>query len=66
MQLSDFVSENLMYFTAFQSKYGLAIGVGTPPQIFDVLLDTGSADFWISSVSSRNEDDRLSGTTQSV
>lgn len=39
----------------FKSKYGLSIEIGTPPQIFDVMLDTGSADLWIASVKAKDD-----------
>ncbi|KAI9486132.1 MAG: aspartic peptidase domain-containing protein [Benjaminiella poitrasii] len=34
-------------FNAFGKEYLIEIGVGNPPQYFNVTMDTGSADFWI-------------------
>jgi cathepsin D len=33
----------------YNTEYVGSVGIGTPPQYFDVILDTGSANFWINS-----------------
>lgn len=29
------------------TSYSVEVGIGTPPQTFDSMLDTGSGDFWV-------------------
>lgn len=47
----------------FQERYALPISVGTPPQSFLALLDTGSTVLWLPSQDCKNE--RLCGKLSS-
>ncbi|KAI7854968.1 aspartic peptidase domain-containing protein [Circinella umbellata] len=38
-------------YNAFGREYLIEAGVGTPPQSFNLTLDTGSAEFWVPSIS---------------
>ncbi|KAJ3001401.1 hypothetical protein HKX48_002891 [Thoreauomyces humboldtii] len=40
-------SQNVIFSSLFNGAYFGMIQVGTPPQTFPALLDTGSADFWL-------------------
>lgn len=39
----------------YNTEYVGSVGIGTPPQYFNVIFDTGSANFWINSKLCRNE-----------
>ncbi|KAI8967352.1 aspartic peptidase domain-containing protein [Mycotypha africana] len=38
-------------YNAYGKEYLIEIGIGTPPQYFNITLDTGSADVWVPSIS---------------
>ncbi|GAA5810878.1 hypothetical protein MFLAVUS_004306 [Mucor flavus] len=42
-------TNNAALINASGKEYLLEVGVGTPPQIFNLTMDTGSADFWVPS-----------------
>lgn len=37
----------------FKVNYGIPVEIGTPPQKFSLLLDSGSTDIWVVSKSSK-------------
>ncbi|KAI8339323.1 aspartic peptidase domain-containing protein [Blakeslea trispora] len=44
-------SNKIPLYNANGKEYLIEVGVGTPPQYFNLTIDTGSADFWIPSSS---------------